>query len=398
MVGFRVGAACVALFGASYAWAGPPEGQLGRRLDSVGGSAATATTQALLAGAPVAESKGRVHRYARALAGLTAEPAAATRGAKETKVYQAASVSVVLVISKDGLGSGVIVSPDGRIVTNLHVVGNDKEVGVIFKPALEGASVKDADVHRAKVLRRDEVADLALLQVSEMPAHVKPMAIGSAAEVQVGSDVHAIGHPTGEAWTYTRGIVSQIRRDYEWQAEDHLKHEATVIQTQTPINPGNSGGPLVGDNLDLVGINSFKGEGEGLNFAVSADDVKAFLARSGDRLTEHPKPVDPKDCKRKVLKEQRSKERTGGRFAAVDDNCDGEADFLAFIPDDKRQPVEMMYDDDGDGKVDTILFDKDWDGLPDSGLYDTDGDGKFDLEGRFRKGESEPYRYDRIKN
>src|SRR5690606_14286963 len=132
----------------------------------------------------------------------------------------------------------------------------------------------DADIRPAKVVKRDGVADLALLQVADVPAGVKPLAVGSAASVQVGADVHAIGHPTGEAWTYTRGVVSQVRKDYAWMDE----HKATVIQTQTPINPGNSGGPLINDDLEIIGVNSFKADGEGLNFAVSADDVKAFLA------------------------------------------------------------------------------------------------------------------------
>ncbi|MBW8815133.1 MAG: serine protease [Caulobacterales bacterium] len=397
MKAFRVGAMCVALFSASYAWAGPPEADLGRSLDLGGGAPASKALPAPLAGAPSGKPTGRARAYARALEGLQPQAAAATRGAKETKVYQEASPSVVLVITKDGLGSGVIISPDGKIVTNLHVVGAEPVVGVIFKPAVEGASVEDADVHRAKVLRRDEVADLALLQVSEMPAHVKPLAIGSAAEVQVGSDVHAIGHPTGKAWTYTRGIVSQIRRDFQWQNEDRLKHEATVIQTQTPINPGNSGGPLISDSLRLIGINSFKSEGEGLNFAISADDVKTFLARTNDRTTEHPKPVDLKNCKLKALQEK-AWDNPKGKAVAIDEDCDGEADYVAVFPDDRRAPVEMLYDDDGDGKIDAILFDKDWDGSPEYGLYDTNGDGKFDLEGRFHKGERDPYRYDRIKN
>jgi hypothetical protein len=248
------------------------------------------------------------------------------------------------------------------------------------------------------VLRLDEEADLALLQVSEMPAHVKPLAIGSASEVQVGSDVHAIGHPTGKAWTYTRGIVSQIRRDYAWASEDDgVKHQATVIQTQTPINPGNSGGPLIGENLDLIGINSFKSEGEGLNFAVSADDVKAFLARTTDRLTEKPKPVDPKDCKEsKALKEWPSDDPKGKRVA-VDETCDGKADFIGVVPDDKREPIMMLYDDDGDGRFDTLIMDADRDGNPDVALYDTDGDGKPDLRGDYRNGEDAPYRYQRYK-
>ena len=396
----QLGAVCVGLAAASYAWAAPPEAYLGQAVDAGGGATridpALAARAIALGGAP--SPKGTARRYARALEALQPEAASATRGAKESGVYRTVAPSVVLVLSKDGLGSGVVISADGRIVTNLHVVGADTEVGVIFKPLAEGGSAKDADVHRAKVLRRDEVADLALLQVSEMPGHVKPLAIGSTASVQIGADVHAIGHPTGEAWTYTRGIVSQIRRDYAWENDgEHLKHKATVIQTQTPINPGNSGGPLISDDMQLIGINSFKSDGEGLNFAVSAEDVTVFLARTSDRLTEHPKPVDLANCKVKALSEK-AIDDPPGKAVVIDETCDGEGDYVAIIPDDRRVAVEMLYDDDGDGKIDTVLLDANWDGAPERGLYDTNGDGKFDLEGRFHKGDAEPYRFDRIKN
>ena len=114
---------------------------------------------------------------------------------------------------------------------------------------------------------------------------MKPLAIGDTGKLQVGADVHAIGHPTGQAWTYTRGIVSQIRRDYAWKAGRQVQHKATVIQTQTPINPGNSGGPLLDDGLASGRHQQLqRAKAEGLNFAVSAEDVKAFLARKDDRV------------------------------------------------------------------------------------------------------------------
>jgi S1-C subfamily serine protease len=95
----------------------------------------------------------------------------------------------------------------------------------------------------------------------------------------IGADVSAIGHPDGQAWTFTKGIISQHRLGFQW-----LDHKADVIQTQTPINPGNSGGPLISEAGSLIGVNSFKTpDAEGLNFSVSADEVKKFLARSGDR-------------------------------------------------------------------------------------------------------------------
>ena len=393
----QIGAMSLAVSASSYAWAAPPEAYLARTLSGGGKPPATGRTSGLSdMGDAAASSDASPRSYARALNGLKPEGRNNTRGANETRVYQTASASVVLIVTKEGVGSGVLISADGKIVTNLHVVGKNAEVGVIFKPAIEGAAVDDADVHRAKVLRRDEVSDLALIQVSELPGHVKPLVVAASSDpaVQVGADVHAIGHPTGEAWTYTRGIVSQVRRDYEWHAQDRLKHKATVIQTQTPINPGNSGGPLLDDSLQVVGINSFKGDGEGLNFAVSAEDVNAFLARSEDRVTQPVVP--PKDCKSQTLAERASQDPPGMEYD-VDADCDGEPDYMTIVPNSRREPIVLVYDDDGDGKLDSALFDQNRDGKPERGLYDTDSDGEFDMEGRFKNGETEPYRYERIR-
>ena len=396
----RIGLASLAAAGvaagASYAWAAPPEAYLGQVVGKGAGARPSAARAApALRLGDVARSQGAVGAFARALDQLEPEARTATRGANETRIYQQAAASVVLIVTDDGLGSGVLISADGQIVTNLHVVEGADEVGVIFKPLQEGAEASSADVHRAKVLRRDEVADLALIQVSELPGHVKPLSLApGGTSVSVGANVHAIGHPTGRAWTYTRGFVSQIRRDYAWSTEDRLKHQATVIQTQTPINPGNSGGPLIDDNLQVVGINSFKGEGEGLNFAVSAEDVRAFLGRTSDRAAA--KAPDPKTCKVAVVGERASKDPVGTEFL-MDADCDGQGDYIAIYPKDKREPVTLLMDDNGDGKIDTVLFDKGGDGQLDYALYDTDGDGEFDLEGKYRKGEDEPYKYEKIR-
>jgi len=337
-------------------------------------------------------------RFAQVLGGLEPEGRLVTRGAKASQVYRDASPAVVLVISEDSLGSGALVSADGRIVTNLHVVGDSDQVGVIFKPKVEGAKVSKADLVVARVIRRDEVADLALLQVAEVPAGLKPLSVGGAGDIEVGSNVHAIGHPTGEAWTYTQGIVSQIRKDYGWAAEDKVPHTATVIQTQTPINPGNSGGPLIDDDLEIVGVNSFSGEGEGMNFAVSGDDVKAFLTRAADRrLSAADKAkAEADDCQDTVLSERRSEDPKGTNYAS-DGDCDGVSDGVAFAPDDKKQPMKLMVDANKDGKIDTVFYDDDRDGDFDLALFDTDYDGKPDVSGEYRRGEPKPFRYERIK-
>ena len=332
-----------------------------------------------------------VRRYAAALDRLAPDGRGTTRGANEIRVYTVAAPSVVLVVSDDGFGSGALIAADGKIVTNLHVLGDGREVGVIFKPKEEGATVGRKDVRVAKIVRRDSVTDLALIQVAEVPIGVAPLKVAEGPAVAVGADVHAIGHPTGEGWTYTRGIVSQVRRDYKWTAEDNIPHTATVIQTQTPINPGSSGGPLLDNNMAIVGINSFTGEGEGLNFAVSAEDVRALLAMTADRAAEPPKACEVTEIASEALKAPK------GIRSFLDVDCDGHIDVIATIPDSKRDPITYVSDDDGDGRIDTVLVDVNHDGVFDLAQYDTDGDGKPDLEGFYRKGEDEPYRYEKIK-
>ena len=344
-------------------------------------------------------SKARA-RYSASLAALANASEATLRGAKETNVYQQASPAVVLVITELGLGSGVVVSADGKIVTNAHVVQGSDEVGVVFKPKVEGTKLSDADVVVAKVVRRDEVADLALLQVPALPVNGKPLALGSLSSISVGADVHAIGHPTGEAWTYTRGIVSQVRRGYDWISRDGAEHKATVVQTQTPINPGNSGGPLLNDATEIVGINSFGNEGEGLNFAISSDDVRSFLARATDRLARRPREASAaraaaaNECETKILASERSEDPPGEQ-KWFDYTCDGKIDGMILTPDDAAQPEYYSLDNDGNGKPDEFVVDVDRDGAPDYSAYDTDEDGKMDLLGYYRPGEDAPFRFAR---
>jgi S1-C subfamily serine protease len=131
-------------------------------------------------------------------------------------------------------------------------------VAIIFKPTVEGKEPTRDDIKHGRVVKYDEIADLALVKASEVPTGRIAVRLGDASEIAVGMDVHAIGHPTGEAWTYTTGVISQYRQAYEWQVEgDPIKHRADIIRTQTPINPGNSGGPLLSDSSSLIGVNSF---------------------------------------------------------------------------------------------------------------------------------------------
>jgi serine protease Do len=153
------------------------------------------------------------------------------------------------------LGSGFIVSPDGIILTNAHVVDDAKQVTV---------KLVDKREFKAKVLGKDDVSDVAVLKINarDLPA----VKLGNSAHVQVGEWVVAIGSPFGFDNSVTAGIVSAKARS--------LPNGGFVpfLQTDVPVNPGNSGGPLFNLNGEVVGINSqiYSGTGgfEGLSFAI----------------------------------------------------------------------------------------------------------------------------------
>lgn len=329
------------------------------------------------------------------LSGLEADRLS-TRGAHESRLYALSAPGVVLIATKDSLGSGSILRADGLILTNLHVVGANATVAVVFKPKVEGAEVTKADIHRGTVVRRDEVADLALIKVDDVPANVTTISLASMADISVGSDVHAIGHPTGEAWSYTKGIVSQIRRNYEWSAEDGLKHSASVIQTQTPINPGNSGGPLLTDEGNLVGVNSFKSQGEGLNFAVSVDDVRVLLGEKKDRLLHVVRSeISNAACKPKSYGVTRLKDGSG-TIELYDADCYGKPDAAVVVPDAPGEPTRLELDPDHTGKVTGVLYSKHRDGKWDYSVWDTTGNGKADLKCYHTNGSVTPTRCEKI--
>jgi S1-C subfamily serine protease len=209
-----------------------------------------------------------------------------TRGVVNTTVYREASPATVLVITDTALGSGVVLDNSGEILTNYHVIRDAKRVAVVFKPQ-QGVEVRKDLAYGAMPMKVDEIADLAILRVAAPARLLHPLRVADISKLEVGDDVHAIGHPEGEVWTYTTGTISQIRPHYEWK-EGEATHRATVIQTQTAINPGNSGGPLLNNQAEVIGINSFRIEGEGLNYAIAADTVEAFLKRPTSRPAEMP--------------------------------------------------------------------------------------------------------------
>jgi len=311
------------------------------------------------------------------------------RGQQDITIYQNASPSVVMVVTNDGLGSGSYLGSN-LILTNAHVVGTNSYAGIVFKPQQEGAKINPSSVVTAKVLRIDRTRDLAVLQVNSVPAYVHPLEFGNSSEIKIGADVYAIGHPTGQFWTFTRGLISQIRKGYDWKDESGI-HRADVIQTQTPINPGNSGGPLIAESGKLLGVNSFKAaQTEGVNFAVSVGDVIEFLKPSNRQAETN----NSSSCKPVRLYDGRNKENNG-RVVLIDTNCDHVADIALITPDDVSQPIQALIETKYDGKIDMIVDDFNRDGLWDISFYDTQHNGTIDLVGFHPDGKMKASRYEK---
>jgi S1-C subfamily serine protease len=322
------------------------------------------------------------------------EMIATTRSAKDEEIYRTIAPSVVLVATKEGLGSGSLVSLSGDIITNWHVVRGYDFVAVVFKPATEGTKPGNADMKLGRVVKYDPVPDLALVKTEQVPVGRIPMRLGDSSEIVVGADVRAIGHPAGNEWSYTKGIISQHRRGYQWAYGDQVQHTADIIQTQTPINPGNSGGPLISESGTLIGVNAGKAEGEGLNFAVSVDNVRRFLAEPSKSAPEN---ISKNTCEPKEI----SRFRNSNNSAAVisyDLNCSGKANANYIVPDRKADAILMTWDRNGDGQPDVVFFDFKRRGKWDLSYWDAKFEGKWTLVGYHDDGTLKPTRFERYED
>lgn len=278
----------------------------------------------------------------------------------------------------EGAGSGAILDEVGHVITNWHVVKDRSEVIVILKPPT-GVELREDLVFVAEVVKVDATTDLALLKIKNPPKGLAILKLGSINKVEVGQEVYAIGHPEGEVWTYTKGIISQIRTNYEWQYEDGSRHKAKVIQTQTPINPGSSGSPLINESAEIIGINSFTKRGEGLNYAISSDVIQNFLKTKEGRVAQK-KPLWG-DLKIKYYIEYDRNKDGIVDLVAVDIDGDKKPDVWIFDDNQDNQPDYLGFDKNGNGKIDCIARDLDKDGVPETYEFDTNEDGKIDLYG-----------------
>ena len=272
-------------------------------------------------------------------------------------------------------GTGIIISKDGTIVTNNHVVEAAADNGSVT------VAFDDNSTAKAEIVGRDPVTDIAVIQAKDV-SDLKPATLGSSGDLKVGQDVVAVGSPFGLESTVTSGIVSALNRPVA--AGDSTGGSSNVypaIQTDAAINPGNSGGPLVDMNGNVVGINSSirsnssgsQAGSIGLGFAIPIDLARNIAKQliNGDSV-EHAQigitvtdSIGSDDITTNGAEVKRIQNGSPGDDAGLEkgdvitqlneDVITGSQSLVATIrgyaPGDK---VKLQYTRDGDQKTTTI--------------------------------------------
>ena len=325
-------------------------------------------------------------------------------------VYTKTVSSVILILcnTSDGSvsGTGSIISTSGLILTNVHVVeGSTKCVGVLKPPGFNNSINSETQFYPLKIIALDPTKDLALVQFQTPIPKLNPIPIGQMSSIQIGQEVHAIGHPLGNLWTYTKGVISQVRL----QEKSMSPIVADQIQTQTPISSGNSGGPLLDNDGYLIGVNTWvRTDGQNINFAVAVSEVRAFIDRS-NKGENSPPPTQAnteppnqssnqeKSCETRVIREEDSK-KTPGKVRRLDVGCTGKENAAMLTPNDPSRERILYISTKPPADGEKIYFDirfyidqktgkflRSW--------HDVDRDGRPDYVGIHKTGSIEPTSY-----
>ena len=174
------------------------------------------------------------------------------------------------VSSEDlGLGTGVIVSENGYILSNSHVTGDKFSICYI---------TIDENTYKGLVVFSESDLDLSIVKVNAN--NLKPIDLGDSSKIKVGNKVYAIGNPIGYEFkrTVTSGIISAVNRTIKIEEGEEESYISDLIQTDATINPGNSGGPLINSKGEVIGINTVKiTSAEGIGFAIPINVIKPVV-------------------------------------------------------------------------------------------------------------------------
>ena len=179
--------------------------------------------------------------------------------------------SILNNVSSDelGLGTGIVVSPDGYILSNSHVTGEKYSTCYV---------TIDENTYKANVVWSDLNLDLSIAKVHAN--NLSYVEFGDSSNLKVGETVYAIGNPIGYAFrrTVTSGIISALNRTIQIDEEQGTSYISDLIQTDATINPGNSGGPLINTSGEVIGINTVKiTSAEGIGFAIPINVIKPVV-------------------------------------------------------------------------------------------------------------------------
>ena len=314
------------------------------------------------------------------------KPPLKTRGVG-SQIFKNIAPVTAIIATENSVGSGFLVDNDGHVITNYHVVQKDFNVQNSFHSSVNllfctsgGSDLENQLIYQADVIKVDPTRDLALVKINSNLVFQSPTIDSKNESVEIGMDVHAIGHPDGGIpCTYTKGVVSQVKDGHEWAYSDISVHKAMVIQTQTPINPGNSGGPLINDNGLIVGINTFKHtEFAGINFAVSSSEIQDFITYGSKISTQEEQICDYE----KIIKEVDVDQNGINELFHYDTDCNDVADTFG-------------YDENEDGNIDIYLIDSNESGNPNVRL-DFQSFDNGDLYARYFYDDNEDGEYEEV--
>ena len=169
-----------------------------------------------------------------------------------------------------GLGTGIIVSTDGYILSNEHVTGSKYSKCYV--------TLENGNTYDGTVMWSDSNIDLSITKINAK--NLEEVTLGNSQNTRIGETVYAIGNPIGYEFrrTVTSGIISAKNRTIKIEENDEASYMTDLIQTDATINPGNSGGPLITPNGEVIGINTVKiSSAEGIGFAIPIDIVKPII-------------------------------------------------------------------------------------------------------------------------
>ena len=187
---------------------------------------------------------------------------------------------MVLVVTPEGNGSGVLVDEAGYVLTNWHLVGGYSAVTVLVKDANGDLAAREQPI-RARVVRYSKFADLALLKMDVVPETAAPLALGDASGLREGGMLHAIGIPGGGAWSHTPVIITRVREQGTWYSGQSFLYKAGVVSGQAHTDPGGTGAALLDANMRLVALGAKATRRGDKVQAISVDTIRGFLRETG---------------------------------------------------------------------------------------------------------------------